>query len=114
MAALDDERIAELLAIFGPADFSLVLDAFVGEVEQAVIGLGRLMSDQRDRVRDQQLDYLIGAARNMGASGFADLCAAHEGAVRFGVSDHEALRRALRETCNALTDVVRAARSDAA
>lgn len=114
MAALDDDRIAELLAIFGPTDFSLVLDAFVGEVEQAVIGLGRLVSEERDRVRDQQLDYLIGAARNMGASGFADLCAAHEGAGRFGASDHDALRLALRETCNSLTEVVNDAASNAA
>ena len=99
MQQLDDARVAELTGVFGPEDLSLVVEAFLEEAEQAVAGLAMLISDGPDTVRDHQLHYLIGAARNLGANSFADLCKAHErSGAGFGQADFDALVTAFRST----------------
>ena len=99
MQQLDDARLSELAEVFGPEDLSMVVEAFLEEAEQAVAGLAELISDAPDRVRDHQLHYLVGAARNLGASGLADLCKAHEGSgAGFGHADFDALVAAFRAT----------------
>ncbi len=114
MAKFDETRVNELLAIFGAGDLAMVLDAFLEEAEQAVAGLGRLLSEAPDRVRDQQLDYLARAAMNMGASGFADLCRSYERAGQFQATDHNAVRQAFRQTCDAFNLRVQSVETDAA
>ena len=102
MQQLDDARVAELTEVFGPEDLSMVVEAFLEEAEQAVAALAGLISDGPDSVRDHQLHYLIGAARNLGASGFADLCKAHErSAAGFEQADFDALVAAFRATRDA-------------
>lgn len=114
MSAIDDVKLAELLAIFGAGDLVVVLDAFIDEVEQVVVGLERLMSDGPDRVRDQQLDYLARAAANMAAAEFTGTCRAFEGAAAFDMADYDRLRSAFRQMCDDFNVRLRDLRSDAA
>ena len=112
--AFDEEKVAMLLSIFGQDDLALVLDAFLDEAEQVVIGLAKLTSDNQDRVRDHQLDYLARAAANMGASGLAEICRSYERSSAFEDADFRAVRAAFRQTCDSFTLRVQALQTDAA
>ena len=114
MAHLDERRVADLLEIFGPEDLSLVVEAFLEEAGQAVAGLARLVSEQADQVRDQQLHYLVGSAANMGAAGFAALCENYKAIGRFSSNDHARICAGLRDTCSAFDEIMRHKASNAA
>ncbi len=74
MSEFDDARLTDLLEVFGPDDLALVIEAFLEEAEQAVAGLADLVGDGPDTIREQQMQHLVGAARNLGAVEFGNLC----------------------------------------
>ena len=114
MSEFDDDRVAELIAIFGPEDLSMVMDAFLDEAAQVISGLERLISDQPDRVRDQQFDYLARAAENMGAAALAATCRSYERSARFARGDFDAVRSTFDSICRDITGRLENLRSDAA
>lgn len=114
MVEFDEERLAELLDVFGPEDLTLVVDAFFEEAEQALAGLSDLTGPNPDKIREGQLHYLIGAARNLGAVAFGDLCKTYQLSDGFSDSDHARLRDVFRNTCNEFTTRVQRKITDAA
>jgi len=75
---LDETRLAELEDDFGVEDLACVVEAFLEEAAEAVASLEAMVSDSPDQARTAQFHFLVGSARNLGATGLADLCGVHE------------------------------------
>ena len=99
MTRFDDARLAELLEVFGPEDLAMVVDAFLEEAGQALAGLSDMIGAGPDQVREAQMHYLVGAARNLGAVEFGDLCKRHQLSQDvFTAEDYAQLCDVFRET----------------
>ena len=103
MVEFDDERLSELLDVFGAEDLKLVVDAFFEEAEQALAGLAELIGPEPDPIRQGQLHYLVGAARNLGAFAFGELCKTYQLSDGFSADDLARLRKTFRNTCDDFT-----------
>ncbi len=115
MSQFDESRLMELIEVFGPDDLTMVIEAFLDEAGEAVSGLADLLSDGPDPVREAQLHYLVGAARNLGATEFGDLCAKYQRSLDgYNADNHADLRTSFQETCQAFNDRVAEAISRAA
>lgn len=102
MTEFDDARLAELLEIFGKEDFALVVEAFLEEAGRAVATLADMIGSGPDPVREAQMHYLVGSARNLGAASFGDLCRHYQlSRAAFTDDDYAVLTRAFRETSEA-------------
>lgn len=75
---LDWNRINELRSEVGDAEFQLILEMFLDEIEEAMM---RLSHDDPIRL-EADLHFLKGCACNLGFSIFATLC--HEAERRIG------------------------------
>lgn len=114
MVEFDDERLSELLDVFGVEDLKLIVDAFFEEAGQALAGLSDLIGPEPDPIREGQLHYLVGAARNLGAVAFGELCKEYQLSDGFSASDHARLRETFRNTCDDFTARMLAKATDAA
>lgn len=102
MTQFDDARLAELQEIFGPEDFCLVVEAFLEEAGQAVATLAEMVGSGPDPVREAQMHYLVGSARNLGAAALGDLCRRYQQSQdKFTEDDYAAVTLAFRETSEA-------------
>jgi len=96
--SFDDARLRELEADFGADDLAFVIEAFLEEAADAVAGLAPTVSDGPDPARAAQLHFLVGSAGNVGATGLADLCRAHELTDGgFGADDYRAIVAAFED-----------------
>lgn len=77
-AKFDTARLAELEEDFGAEDLGFVIEAFLEEAEEAVSDLAELTSPEKTSDCVSKLHFLVGAARNIGASSFGQLCQQHE------------------------------------
>lgn len=102
MTQFDDARLAELLEVFGPEDLGMVVEAFLEETGQAMTTLSDMVGSGPGPVREAQMHYLVGAARNLGAVAFGDLCKRYQLSQDvFSAEDYAALSAAFRETSDA-------------
>ena len=114
MVEFDEERLSELLDVFGAEYLKMVVDAFFEEAEQALAGLADLTGANPDSIREGQLHYLVGAARNLGAVAFGELCKTYQLSDAFSASDHARLREVFRNTCDDFTARIQEKITDAA
>jgi HPt (histidine-containing phosphotransfer) domain-containing protein len=115
MTRFDERRLAELIEIFGPEDLALVVEAFMEETREALATLAEMVGPGPDPVREAQLHYLVGAAHNLGAVAFGDLCKRFQRCDKdFTVEDFAALNAMFRETREAFDDRLRAQLGSAA
>lgn len=71
---IDAARLKELEADFGADDLSEIIEAFMEEASEAVDALGGELGTGPSETRVELFHFLSGAARNLGASRFAELC----------------------------------------
>lgn len=92
---IDEERLAELERDFGSEDLWDIIEAFLEEATEVVDAIGGLLSDGPHEERAGQFHFLAGAARNLGASAFGDLCKRLETQNQaFTADDYAAFREA--------------------
>lgn len=81
---IDWQRIRELRASTGEADFTEIVDLFLDEVEEALAGLSP--GDDAKRL-ESGMHFLKGSALNLGFTAMSDMCGAAERAAAAGRMD---------------------------
>ena len=115
MTQFDDARLQELLEIFGQEDFAMVVEAFLDETGHAVAALSEMVGSRPDPVREAQMHYLVGAARNLGAVAFGDICKRHQLSKDiFSADDYAHLCQIFQETSAAFTAKIAESMNNAA
>lgn len=71
---IDQGRLQELVDDFGAEEVPELLALFVAETWEALDQLETMISDSPDQARMDQLHFLKGCARNLGANDFAARC----------------------------------------
>ncbi len=71
---IDEDRLLNLEADFGADGLEIVIEAYLEESAEIVDALGDLLTDQPDQRRVEHFHFLRGAAHNVGAQHFGDLC----------------------------------------
>lgn len=90
---IDWDRVSELKAEVGEEDFAEVLEMFIEEVEEALMGLGK---PDAHLIREG-LHFVKGSALNIGLSELSEMCREAESSMKNGLSqqvDFEAIHRA--------------------
>ena len=103
MVQIDEARLKELQEVFGPEDLAMVVEAFLEEVRQALATVADMVGSGPTALREAQLHYLVGSARNMGVVAFADLCKCYQLSQDvFTQQDYETLVKAFRQASASL------------
>lgn len=76
--SIDEDRLRELEEDFGADGLEMIVDAFLEEAIEIIEVLGQSVSDAPDQDRVGHFHFLAGAARNIGAKKFGDLCSTLE------------------------------------
>lgn len=97
---IDQERLEELRADFGPYELRQIIATFLEEAGQAIETLAAAGSDCN--VRRDRLHFLKGCARSVGADRLGSLCERLESEAAFGPEDQARLERELRALSDAL------------
>ena len=71
---IDEDRLKELEEDFGADGVAIVIEAYLEESLETVDALGKILSDGPDEKRVEHFHFLSGAAKNLGALRFGDLC----------------------------------------
>lgn len=102
---IDATRLKELEEDVGSEGLREILDAFLADAEGAIIELRKMAAcGPADACRDQ-LHYLKGCARNVGAARLGDLCERLEAAASvFSDADLEQLQTELRSVRHHFSD----------
>lgn len=74
----DVGRLKELEDDFGAEDLGMIVEAFLEEASEKVDEIGTCLSEVPDADRVGHFHFLVGAARNIGAKSFGDMCQKHE------------------------------------
>ncbi|MEM7059292.1 MAG: Hpt domain-containing protein [Pseudomonadota bacterium] len=90
---IDEHRLRDLESDFGADGLAMVVEAYLEESVEVVEALGQLLSDEPDQSRVEHFHFLSGAAHNLGARRFGDLCRHLEQKNgRFTANDYSAFR----------------------
>lgn len=71
---IDESRLRELEDDFGAEDVAMVIEAFLEESGEVVDAIGEILSDEPNQQRVDHFHFLSGAAQNLGAQRFGELC----------------------------------------
>jgi len=71
---IDEDRLRDLEEDFGADGLEIVIEAYLEESTEVVEAIGALLTDQPDQQRLEHFHFLRGAAHNVGARRFGDLC----------------------------------------
>lgn len=91
---IDEHRLRDLEADFGADGLEIVVEAYLEESAEIVDSLGDLLSAEPDQRRVEHFHFLCGAAHNVGARRFGDLCRHFEQRNGEFTDDHYAKFRA--------------------
>jgi HPt (histidine-containing phosphotransfer) domain-containing protein len=81
---VDWERVAELRSHIGAEDFTVVVDLFLEETDEAIARLGAV---SRTAEVEAVLHFLKGSALNLGLAALAQICADGERRAAAGQAD---------------------------
>lgn len=82
---IDWDRVTELREEIGPEDFDEIVELFLSEVDNAMMGLGDLPAVAK--AWEEQMHFLKGASLNLGFADLARVCQDGENAAAAGQAD---------------------------
>lgn len=101
---IDQSRLDELANDFGEEDLAEIIEVFLAETWEAIDSLDGKVETLSESDRREQFHFLKGCARNIGATGFGDLCEEWEsGDATFGAADYTRLRGEFQAVCDYLS-----------